>query len=198
MGSASSKAARKLPKTAKPSWSGARTPGPTDTPAAEPTSNTLRSKIPPEAQTASETRTEEIERDSRDPQFLAKLNQLGPVKVDHNMAAFRPAAALAQQVYQTRLQSEVEASSAQTSHNHLLASTLTDLLEDLKYSNSRDDLAALSRRYHIDVDKIESIARFVNTPTVDPDSIVREMGEDGVENMTMKACVMWKNASFLK
>ncbi|KAF7796897.1 hypothetical protein EIP86_008082 [Pleurotus ostreatoroseus] len=194
MGSASSKAARTFPKTAKPSWAGARTPGPTDLPPSEATSP--KGRIPPEAQGASETRTEAIERDPRDPQFLAKLNQMGPVQVDHHMRTFRPAAELAQRVHKARLQSEVEARSAQPTHNHLLAASLHDLLEELKYTRTREDLAHLARRYDVDVAKIRSLARYVNTPTVDPDGIVREVGDDGAETTTMK--VMWKDSPSLQ
>jgi hypothetical protein len=31
-----------------------------------------------------------IERDGADPHFLANLNKLGPVRVDHHMQAIRP------------------------------------------------------------------------------------------------------------
>jgi hypothetical protein len=35
------------------------------------------------------TRTLVIQQDSKDPQFLSKLNQLGPVRVDHHMQTVR-------------------------------------------------------------------------------------------------------------
>lgn len=92
-------------------------------------------------------------------------------------------------MHQARLQSEEEARSPQTTHNHLLASSLSDLLEDLKYSKTREDLPILSRRYDVDVAKIESLARFVNTPTVDPNNIIRVVGDDGTETITTEVCV---------
>lgn len=54
MGGASSKAARTFPKTAKPSWAGARTPGPSD-PRPGPSGSR---RIPEDKPVASETRTE--------------------------------------------------------------------------------------------------------------------------------------------
>lgn len=84
------------------------------------------------------------------------------------------------------MQSELEARSPHSTRNRLLAGALSDLLEDLKYISSRDDMIALARRYDIDVSKLESVARVVNTPTVDPASVVREVGDDGTEKVTMK------------
>ena len=37
-----------------------------------------------------DTRKVAIEQDAADPHFLQKLNQLGPVKVDHHMQTIRP------------------------------------------------------------------------------------------------------------
>ena len=34
-----------------------------------------------------------VEEDSRDPHFLAKLNHLGPVKVDHHMRTYKAVSA---------------------------------------------------------------------------------------------------------
>ena len=60
------------------------------------------------------------------------------------------------------------------------------MLEELKYTRTREDLAHLARRYDVYVAKIRSLARYVNTPTVDPDGIVREVEDDGAETTTMK------------
>lgn len=97
MGSSSSKIVRKLPTKARPSWVGATT---SELPRVQQES--ARTAL------ASESRTkggynkrksreqylnlvQDIEMDSGDPQFLKKLNQLGPVKVDHHKTAFRTA-----------------------------------------------------------------------------------------------------------
>lgn len=104
MGSSASKAARKLPKRVEtPAWAGKRTPSP-----GEPPAGVSREQI--RDRLASEHRTEgvsvelslsvfgtrfmvdlqAIEKDARDPDFLANLRRLGPVKVDHHMKPVRP------------------------------------------------------------------------------------------------------------
>lgn len=65
MGTASSKVARKLPKTP----SAARAPKP------QPA--------------AWESRNEVIEKDAMDPHLLSNLSRLGPVRVDHHMETFK-------------------------------------------------------------------------------------------------------------
>ena len=92
----------------------------------------------------------------------------------------------AKHVYEARLRSELEARSAHPSRNCLLAASLSDLLEERKLAKSREDLEKLARRYEIDVERIESLARYVNTPEVDPTSVNRILKEDGSEVTTMK------------
>jgi len=176
MGGAASKSARQLPKTAKPTWAGARTPNPGEA-------------QPPKAPfpRASETKDEAIERDSRDPQFMANLSKLGPVKVDHHMQTIRPAADNTQRVFRMRLQSEAQARSPQSTHNRLLASSLLDLLQERKSVTSHEEMRRLAERYDIDIAKLESVARIVNSPSIDEGSITKVVDEDGVERITMKA-----------
>ncbi|THH09483.1 hypothetical protein EW146_g8673, partial [Bondarzewia mesenterica] len=176
MGSASSKAARTLPKTAAkppPSWAGARTPGPSDVPP----------RAKPQNPRASETKDEDIERDSRDPQFLANLRRLGPVRVDHHMQTIRTADDV-NRAYRSRVESETAASSSRVPHNRLLVDSLTDLLEERKLVTTQGELEELARRYGIDVDKLESLARFVNTPSVKEGSVVRVIEDNGDELIT--------------
>jgi hypothetical protein len=99
-----SKAARTLPKEKKPSWAGSRTPLKHDS-----TQETRRSM--PSRPLAFENRTDgayyaratmfaslttcsnvvlAVEADAKDPQFMSKLSQLGPVRVDHHMRSVRP------------------------------------------------------------------------------------------------------------
>ncbi|KAI0693746.1 hypothetical protein BC835DRAFT_1352715 [Cytidiella melzeri] len=187
MGSASSKATRQFPKTAsKPTWAGARTQPPDE--AGVP--QLKQADQPSAAQRASETRTEAIEQDSRDPHFLAKLNRLGPVKVDHHMRSYQPAADLVQHVYQTRRESELEARTFRPSRNHLLTARLSELLDECKMVKSPQDLESLAQLYDIDVAKLENLRRLVNNPVVDPSTVVKTVGEDGEERVSMK--VVWE------
>ncbi len=93
-----------------------------------------------------------------------------------------------QHIYEARLQSELEARSPQTPRNHLLAATLEDLLEERKKSRSQEQLTNLAKKYNIDVARLENLARFVNTPNVDPESVVKTVDDDGTERVTMKVC----------
>src|SRR6266702_863033 len=103
MGSASSKAARAFPSI-KPgkssSWGGARTPahGPKASPpptarqpwASESKDEGRRCMHASEGSSLRSTFiTTVIQRDARDPQLLANLNRLGPVRVDHHMQTVR-------------------------------------------------------------------------------------------------------------
>ncbi|KAH9854057.1 hypothetical protein C2E23DRAFT_80170 [Lenzites betulinus] len=181
MGSAASKPARKLAKTA-PAWAGARTSNPA-------------AQVPPRATIpqASETKNdknEAIEQDSKDPHLLANLSKLGAVQVDHHMQTFKPAAAQVQHLFQTRLRSEDQARSARPPHNHLVAVSLMDLLEERKFAHTRKEIDGLAEKYDIDPDKLERLARHVNSVSVSPDSVNRWVSDDGTERTTMLAS--WK------
>lgn len=178
MGSVSSKAARTLPKE-KPSWAGARTPLKQDS-----AQETRRSM--PQRPLAFENRTDAVEADAKDPQFMSKLSQLGPVRVDHHMRSVRPADHV-QQMHRSRLQSEVEALPSHSTQNRLLASSLSELLESRKVVKSQAELQALAEQYHIDVTKLVELAKLINTPSIDESTIVRSKNQDGEETLTMMA-----------
>ncbi|GLB35352.1 hypothetical protein LshimejAT787_0209170 [Lyophyllum shimeji] len=173
MGSAASKAGRKLPKRAeKPSWAGVRTPQPDEH---------LRDRL------ASETRTAEIEKDAQDPDFLQKLTRLGPVRVDHHMQPMRPKAAETHQLFKSRIESEHEAASPRPVHNRLHAAALSELLDKRKDARSVQDVEQLAKQYNIDVAKLEHLAQFVNTPSVQSGTVVRTVEKDGQESVMMTA-----------
>ncbi|KAG2349406.1 hypothetical protein BDR05DRAFT_900781 [Suillus weaverae] len=175
MGSSSSKAARTLPKE-KSSWAGSRTPLKQDS------AQEIRRPRP----LAFENKTDAVEADAKDPQFMSKLSQLGSVRVDHHMRSVRPADYV-QQMYRSRLQSEVEALPSHSTQNRLLASSLSELLESRKTVQSQAELQALAEQYHIDFAKLDELARFVNTPSIDESTIVRSTNHDGEETLTMMA-----------
>ncbi|OSD02901.1 hypothetical protein PYCCODRAFT_1458951 [Trametes coccinea BRFM310] len=179
MGSAASKPARKLART-PPAWAGARTPNVGEQAPARP--------VVPQA---SETKSEAIENDSKDPHFLANLNKLGQVKVDHHMQTVRPAADQAQRLFQARLRSEDQARSSRPPRNHLLAASLLDLLEERKYASKPQDLQETAKKYDMDVEKLERLARHVNSVSVDQDTVKRWIDDEGVEHVTMMAT--WVN-----
>jgi len=116
---------------------------------------------------------------------MEKLNQLGPVRVDHHMQTVR-AASDTRNMYQSRMRSEAEASSLQSTKNRLLASSLTELLEARKSITNSAELETLAKRYHIDAAKLGQIS-VVNTPSVDERSVVRTTDKHGEESLTMMA-----------
>ncbi|KAI0062380.1 hypothetical protein BV25DRAFT_1870471 [Artomyces pyxidatus] len=180
MGSASSKAARTLPKTASkppPSWAGTRTPGFGDAPAAEAARRPL----------ASETRSEAIEKDSRDPQLLANLSRLGPVRVDHHMQTIRTQETHTNRLFRSRARSEEDAAGAQTPRNRLWGYALAELLDERKTVGTREEYGQLAERFGMDAEKLDSVARYVNSPSIREDSVKRVIGEDGEERVTMTA-----------
>jgi hypothetical protein len=50
-------------------------------------------------------------------------------------------------------------------------------------------LEAIAQRYDIEVAKLESLRKLVSNPVVDQSTIVRTVGEDGEEKITMKASI---------
>ncbi|KAJ6547374.1 hypothetical protein B0H19DRAFT_1165280 [Mycena capillaripes] len=171
MGASSSKATRSLPKrVTTPPWSGARTPRPVDS----------------LAEAASETKNDVIDQDSKDPQFLSKLNELGPVRVDHHMQTVRTAE-LANRMFDSRVQSEHEAAAPTATQNRVQAPKLTQLLDERKSTRTRRDMEFLAQRYGVDLEKLDAIAKFLSTPSVHQNSAVRIAGKDGQERQIIKA-----------
>ncbi|KAJ7273527.1 hypothetical protein B0H12DRAFT_496681 [Mycena haematopus] len=171
MGASSSKATRSLPKrVTTPPWSGARTPR----------------AVESLTEAASETKNDVIEQDSKDPQFLSKLSQLGPVRVDHHMQTVRTAE-LAKQMFDSRVQSENQAAAFVPTQNRLQASKLAMLLDERKSIRTKRDMEFLAQRFGIDSEKVDAISKFVSTPSVHANSAVRVASKDGQEKQIIKA-----------
>jgi hypothetical protein len=74
----------------------------------------------------------------------------------------------------------------QPAHNHFLAANLADLLEERKSVKNAADLEKVCKRHDVDVAKLQTLAHLVNTPTVDPESVVKTLDTDGNETVSMK------------
>ncbi|KAF7322821.1 hypothetical protein HMN09_00061400 [Mycena chlorophos] len=160
MGSASSKAARSLPK--RPAAKQTPWPRPTEVPG------------------ASETKNQAIIQDSKDPQFLAKLSQLGQVRVDHHMQTVQLASA-------ARIEAESDALSSSPTLNRIPAPTLGRLLDERKTVRTRRDMEFMAKRFGLDIDKLDTVTRYVNTPSVRAGSEQRIVQEDGDEKFIFPA-----------
>lgn len=92
-------------------------------------------------------------------------------------------------MHQTRIQSEVEASPSHPTRNRILSSTLSSLLDARKNTSSRTEVERIANQYGVDVAKLESLARFVNTPSIDEGSRQKTVDENGAEVITSKVRV---------
>ncbi|CAE6520707.1 unnamed protein product [Rhizoctonia solani] len=179
MGGSASKTARKLPTRIQPSWAGARTP--------QPLPEQFRaSKL--EA-IASETKDSHIESDSKDPQFMSNLGQLGQVRVPNPQLGqrLRPQSDHSFNMIRAREESEQMAASNTIPSNRVLALSLSDLLDARKSARSTQEIGEIAKSYGVDAQTLKSVARFVNTPSVDPKGVTRVVGKDGEEKTTMVA-----------
>ena len=82
-------------------------------------------------------------------------------------------------LFESRARSEAAAEPAK---NQLYASVLSVLLDRRKGARSCQDLETLAREFSIDVAKLETLARFVNSPSINSASIRPVAGkseEDG-------------------
>jgi len=91
------------------------------------------------------------------------------------------------------MQAEAEAAPSSTVRNRLLAPTLSDLLDERKAVKSAKELQVLANKYAIDVEKLENVAQFVNSPSVEEGSHQKEISAEGEEIITMTAT--WINRS---
>lgn len=87
-------------------------------------------------------------------------------------------------MYRTRAQSEAEANTSNATRNRVLSSTLSDLLDERKKSTSTKELESFANKYGMDLSKLESLSRFVNSPTIGEGTTVRTKDENGDEMIT--------------
>jgi hypothetical protein len=61
---------------------------------------------------------------------------------------------------------------------------LSDLLDERKKTNSLKELESIAKKYHIDIAKLESLARFVNSPTIGEGTTVMTKDANGERTIT--------------
>lgn len=69
------------------------------------------------------------------------------------------------------------------SKNHLYSSTLTELLNQRKSARTKKGLEKLSEDFDIELDKLESLARFITSPSV-ISTAIDSVGIDGEGSIT--------------
>jgi crotonobetainyl-CoA:carnitine CoA-transferase CaiB-like acyl-CoA transferase len=89
-------------------------------------------------------------------------------------------------MFNSRVQSENEAAASMPTQNRVPAPKLSQLLDERKAIRSRRDMEFLAKRFDVDVEKLDAVAKFVNTPSVQQNSVVRAADKDGEEKQIMK------------
>ncbi|KAG8764286.1 hypothetical protein FRC11_005090 [Ceratobasidium sp. 423] len=120
---------------------------------------------------------------------MSKLGQLGQVEVPNPQLGqrLRPQSDRSFNMIQAREESEQMAASNTIPSNRVLALSLSDLLDARKSARSTKEIGEIAKSYGVDAQTLQSIARFVNTPSVDPKNVTRVVGKDGEEKTTMVA-----------
>jgi hypothetical protein len=81
--------------------------------------------------------------------------------------------------------SNLTSDSAAPPPNHLTASLLTTLLDQLKALPDGESTAKLYKQYNLSPTKIDQVRRWVNSPSIDKDRTQIILTEDGEESVKM-------------
>ncbi|XP_006458421.1 hypothetical protein AGABI2DRAFT_64139 [Agaricus bisporus var. bisporus H97] len=190
MGNSASRAARKLPNRAEPPpLASNRTPNLTNRP-----NGVNREHVRDEL--ASERKTEAIKQDAFDPHFLANVRKLGAVQVDHHMQTIRPDAvasgttelfkARTKDLEMAQQQDTATTTTTDITNGRLYASQLSSALNTRKGIKTIDEMKKLSSASKISFERLESVARFVNTPSVSKGGVRTFVDKDGNESTIAK------------
>jgi hypothetical protein len=87
-----------------------------------------------------------------DPQLLANLIRLGPVKVDHGMHDLKLTGVNANRILNAQKQSETEAQTGETKRNHIQAPSLFDALTRLQEAKDDQAVERLAGEYNLGVE----------------------------------------------
>lgn len=91
-------------------------------------------------------------------------------------------------LFESRAKPEFEASSPHLPKNHLYSSTLTELLNQRKSVHTQMDLEKLSKEFGIELDKLESLVRFVTSPSV-IGTAIHSVRKDGERSISAVRCL---------
>jgi hypothetical protein len=99
-----------------------------------------------------------------------------------------PMGSTTNRLFESRAKPEFEASSPHSPRNYLYSSTLTELLNQRKSAHTQEDLEKLSKEFGIELDKVESLVRFVTSPSV-IGTAIHSVGKDGEGSMFTVRCL---------
>lgn len=89
--------------------------------------------------------------------------------------------------FATRAQAEEQATGVHMTPNKLHAFALTDLLNERKSVTTPEELERLARRFGISVAKLQSVSRFISSPSVIGDEAIKVVDSEGEEHITTRA-----------
>ena len=130
-----------------------------------------------------------------DPQLLANLTRLGPVKVDHGMHGLKLTGANSSRIVDMQKRSETEAQKGETKRNHIQAPSLFDALTRLQEVKDERTLEKLAGEYNLDGGVLRELGRTVNVPTPDETTARTVVDEDGAEAV-LKTVRLVRGVSF--
>jgi len=116
-----------------------------------------------------------------DPQLLANLMRLGPVKVDHGMHGLKLTGANSSRILDMQKRSETETQKGETKRNHIQAPSLFDALTRLQEVKDERTLERLAGEYNMDSGVLRELGRTVNAPRPDETTARTVVDEDGAE-----------------
>ena len=99
-----------------------------------------------------------------------------------------PMGSTTNRLFESRAKLEFESSSPHLPKNHLYSSTLTELLNQRKSAHTQKELEKLSKEFGIELDKLESLVRFVTSPSV-IGTAIHSVGKDGEGSMSTVRCL---------
>lgn len=116
-----------------------------------------------------------------DPQLLANLTRLGPVKVDHGMRGLKLTGVPTSRILNAQKRSETEAQTGETKRNHLQAPLLSNALA--RFQEVRDErmVGRLAGEYNLDAGVLRELGKTVNVPTPDETTARTIVDEGGAE-----------------
>ena len=126
-----------------------------------------------------------------DPQLLANLTRLGPVKVDHGMRGLKPTGATASRILNMQKQSETEAQTGERKRNHLQTQSLFDALTRLQEAKDEQAVERLAGEYNLDPGVLRELGKTVNVPTPDETTARAIVDDDGAEVVLKTVCLIF-------
>lgn len=118
--------------------------------------------------------------DGYDPQLLANLQKIGQVKVPRGKVSYQQSNSmlniLAARQKNTILEEEANTSAQLSSQglnnagairNRLNAQSIVALLDERKECKSRREVEELAVAYDLDIDTLDTLARWINSPSVE-------------------------------